>query len=126
MGSETRHRLTTIPRRGGHSRNPGTSLLEPTPGALPGGFSPQRLDPMTTRDTLTRAIADTLGLHHGGDGISDDQTLADLGADSLDAVEIAMAVETALDLPEHIPDLAIETGTVGQLVAAIDAMGVRA
>lgn len=75
---------------------------------------------MTTRAALIAATADALGMHPND--IADDQTLADLGADSLDMVEIAMAVESALELPEHIDNDTMETGTIAQIVAAVDAM----
>lgn len=75
---------------------------------------------MTTRAALITAIADALGIHPNG--IADDQTLADLGADSLDMVEIAMAVESALDLTDHIDNDTMETGTIAQIIAAVDTM----
>lgn len=75
---------------------------------------------MTTRAALITATADALGIHPNG--IADDQTLADLGADSLDMVEIAMAVESALDLQDHIDNDTMETATIAQIVAAVDAM----
>lgn len=73
-----------------------------------------------TRTVLVTAIADALGLHP--DGIADDQTLADLGADSLDMVEIVMEAEAALNLSDYIESEVIETGTVAEIVAAIGAM----
>lgn len=75
---------------------------------------------MTTRAALITAISEKLGLHPHG--IADDQTLADLGADSLDMVEITMDVETALDLPDPINPDTMETATIAQIVAAVDAM----
>lgn len=75
---------------------------------------------MTTRDALITATADALGIHPHG--IADDQTLADLGADSLDMVEIAMDVETALGLQDPINPDTMETATIVQIVAAVDAM----
>lgn len=75
---------------------------------------------MDTREALTAAIAETLGLHPNG--IAGDQTLADLGADSLDMVEIAMAVEGALELENHISDEAMEESTIDQICVLIDAM----
>lgn len=76
----------------------------------------------TTREILTAAIAETLGIHPGG--IADDQTLSDLGADSLEEVEITMEVEEALGTTTQL-DAAFEGDTkptVAQIVAAIDAM----
>lgn len=73
-----------------------------------------------TRTALVTAIVDALGLHP--DGIADDQTLADLGADSLDMVEIVMEAEAALNLSDYIESEVIETGTVAEIVAAIGAM----
>lgn len=73
-----------------------------------------------TRTALVTAIADALGLHP--DGIADNQTLAELGADSLDMVEITMNIENALELADHIDPEIIEIGTLAQIVTAIDAM----
>lgn len=74
----------------------------------------------TTQDTIKAAIAKALGIHT--DAIGEGDTLSDLGADSLDAVEIAMTIEDDLDLPEHLPTEVIETGTLAQILAAADAM----
>lgn len=73
-----------------------------------------------TRTALLTAIANTLDLR--SDAIADDQTLDDLGADSLDMVEIAMETENALDMVDYIKPEVIETGTVAQIIAAVDAM----
>lgn len=76
----------------------------------------------TTREIVTAAIAATLGLVPSG--IADNQTLSDLGADSLEAVEICMEVELALGTTTVLDD-AFSTDpepTVAQIVAAIDAM----
>ncbi len=72
------------------------------------------------RTALVTAIADALGLHPGG--IDDNQTLAELGADSLDMVEITMEIENALELADHIDPEIIEIGTLAQIVTAVDAM----
>lgn len=72
------------------------------------------------RAILIDQIVYTLGIPPST--ITDDHTLDDLGADSLDAVEIAMGIEDRLDLPEHLPTEVIESGTVAQIAAAADAM----
>jgi acyl carrier protein len=75
-----------------------------------------------TREILAAAIADSLGILPGG--IADDQTLSDLGADSLSVVEIAMTVEDNLETTVDLLS-AFETDnepTVAQLAAAIDAL----
>lgn len=76
----------------------------------------------TTREILTAAIAETLCIIPGG--IADDQTLSDLGADSLEVVEITMSVEDALGTTTQLA-AAFEGDTeptVAQIVSAIDAM----
>jgi len=75
---------------------------------------------MTPRETIITTIAQHLDKR--ADTITDTHTLADLGADSLDAVEIAMGIEDAFGLPEHMPDAVMETGTVGEIVAAVEAV----
>lgn len=75
---------------------------------------------MTTRAAIIAATASRLGLHPGG--IADDQTLANLGADSLNTVEIAMQIEATLNLSDPINQDILETGTIAQIVAAVDAM----
>lgn len=67
------------------------------------------------RDILIEQIVYTLGIPPST--ITDD-----LGADSLDIVEIAMGIEDRLDLPEHLPTEVIETGTLAQILAAAAAM----
>lgn len=75
----------------------------------------------TAREILIAAIAKTCGIHPGG--IADDQTLSDLGADSLEVVEITMEVEAALGTTTQL-DAAFEGDTeptIAQIVVAIDA-----
>lgn len=72
------------------------------------------------RAILIDQIVYTLGIPPST--ITDDHTLDNLGADSLDIVEIAMGIEDRLDLPEHLPTEVIETGTLAQILAAAVAM----
>jgi acyl carrier protein len=75
-----------------------------------------------TREILVAAIAKTLGIPPGG--IADDQTLSDLGASSLDVVEIAMQLEK--NLKTTVDLLAVfqtdNEPTVSEIAAAIDAL----
>ena len=76
----------------------------------------------TTREILIDAICESLGILPGG--IADNQTLTDLGADSLDMVEITMLVELALNTTRQLDGAfdADSNPTVAQIVVAIDAM----
>ena len=74
----------------------------------------------TTAETTRRIIAEQLGLVPGG--IADTQTLADLGADSLDVVEIAFEIESALNLDAIPTDALDETGTVADLIRTVERM----
>lgn len=54
---------------------------------------------MTTAETVTTCIAENMGI--AADTITPETTLADLGIDSLDQIEIAMDIETALGCHGH-------------------------
>ena len=71
-----------------------------------------------TIDKIKQILADTLDLSE--DEISADTNIAtDLGADSLDVVEILMSIEDEFDI--EIPDSEIENiRTVGELVEYIE------
>jgi len=75
---------------------------------------------MTHRDQIHGIIAQNLGRPIAS--IDDTQTIADLGGDSLDGVQIAMEIEETFALDEHMPNEVIDAGTVGQIVAAVDQM----
>lgn len=70
-------------------------------------------------ETIKGMLADQLGVD--ADTISMDSDIAsDLGADSLDVVELIMSIEDEFDF--EVPDDAIETiKTVGDLVKYIEA-----
>lgn len=69
---------------------------------------------MNTFETIQKIIVENLGVEM--DEVTMDANLAeDFGADSLDAVEIAMAVEEQLGVKISDEDLA-EISTVGDLV----------
>ena len=71
-----------------------------------------------TIDKIKKILADTLDVNE--DEISADTNIAtDLGADSLDVVEILMSIEDEFDI--EIPDSEIENiRTVGELVEYIE------
>lgn len=71
-----------------------------------------------TIDKIKQILADTLDVSE--DEISADTNIAtDLGADSLDVVEILMSIEDEFDI--EIPDSEIENiRTVGELVEYIE------
>lgn len=72
-----------------------------------------------TLDRLKKILNECLGLN-GAEHVTADSRLAeDLGADSLDTVEIAMAVEDEFDV-EFSDDEAGAIVTVGDLVSRID------
>lgn len=74
----------------------------------------------TTRITLIQTIAEVTGISAAE--ISPDHTLTSLGADSLDAVEIAMNMENKLNLTTQL-DVVFEATpepTIAQIAAAID------
>ncbi len=73
---------------------------------------------MTTFEKLTEILTEQLGVNPG-DIMEASSLAADLGADSLDTVEICLAVESefSIDVPdEKLDDLL----TVGKWVAYID------
>jgi acyl carrier protein len=75
-----------------------------------------------TREILVAAIAGTLGILPGG--IADDQTLSDLGADTLHVFEIARLLGKNLKTTAHLL-AAFQTDyepTVSEIAAAIDAL----
>ncbi len=55
---------------------------------------------MNIEDRIIRVVSETLGSHRGP--IVDQSTAEDLGMDSLDAVEVIMAIELEFNL--EIPD----------------------
>ncbi len=59
---------------------------------------------MNIEDRIIRVISETLGSHRGQ--IVDQSTVEDLGMDSLDAVEVIMAIESEFNI--EIPDEACE------------------
>ena len=71
-----------------------------------------------TIDKIKQILADTLDVSE--DELSADTNIAtDLGADSLDVVEILMAIEDEFDI--EIPDSEIENiRTIGELVEYIE------
>lgn len=73
-----------------------------------------------TFDKLKEVIAESLNCNE--DQITmEARLIEDLGADSLDAVELNMAIEDAFEV--EIPDSALaELKTVGDLVSHIDAL----
>lgn len=74
----------------------------------------------TTAETVTRIIAESLCTDPAN--VTPDAKLADLGADSLDVVEIAFEIETALNL-DAIPTAALdELGTVSDLIRTVEGM----
>ena len=76
---------------------------KPTPAIkVPGSV------PVDLRNRVYRILAEQLSLHERD--ISDDKTLCDdLGADSLDLVELAMAIEEEFEI--ELPDAEIEVVT---------------
>lgn len=71
---------------------------------------------MTTRTTVITIIAAQTGID--ADTLTDDTRLDALGIDSLDMVEIAMDLETALGIT--LPDAGIPGETVGDIIAAVE------
>ena len=71
-----------------------------------------------TIDKVKEILADTLGVSE--DELSADTNIAtDLGADSLDVVEILMAIQDEFDV--EVPDSEIENiRTIGELVEYIE------
>ena len=71
-----------------------------------------------TIDKVKEILADTLGVSE--DELSADTNIAtDLGADSLDVVEILMAIQDEFDV--EVPDSEIENiRTIGELVEFIE------
>ncbi len=71
-----------------------------------------------TIDKIKKILADTLDVNE--DELSADTNIAtDLGADSLDVVEILMSIEDEFDI--EIPDSEIENiRTIGELVEYIE------
>lgn len=73
---------------------------------------------LTTFDRIRKIIVEHLGVE--ADRVTPDSNIiTDLGADSLDTVELVMAVEE--HFPIEIPDSDMEAiGTVADLVALVD------
>lgn len=67
---------------------------------------------MSIKERLTKLIAEQLGVDE--DRVTSDTALADLGADSLDMLEIVMALEDELDLRLDDEDLE-KVKTVGDI-----------
>jgi acyl carrier protein len=66
---------------------------------------------------ICELVASQLGVE-GGEVVSDARILDDLGADSLDVVELVMALEEAFDL--EVPDEDVEDlRTVGEVAAYV-------
>ena len=79
---------------------------------------PQNPNPMTTYDKLKKIIVEQLGVEPE-DVAPEKQFEADLGADSLDTVELVMAVEEEFDL--IIDDADAENArTVAEAVTLVD------
>lgn len=69
-------------------------------------------------EKIQTIIADVLSIHNPEEITMDKSFKDDLGADSLDSVEIVMRLEEAFDI--EIPDDAVENiETVGDVVEAI-------
>jgi acyl carrier protein len=82
---------------------------------------PVRDKPMATSE-ITDRVREILALHLGAEEsrISQHATLADLGVDSLDRVEIAMSIEEAFNI--SIPDWAADTFVmVGDVTSFVEA-----
>lgn len=72
---------------------------------------------MSVRDTVLKTIADHLGLNTAE--IKDDSDFESLGADSLDQVEIVMALEERFEI--YIDDKdADQADTVGKVIAIVE------
>jgi acyl carrier protein len=72
--------------------------------------------------TVKRIIADQLGLDESD--ITPEKNLVDLGADSLDEVEIVMAYEEEYDI--EIPDEDVERiRTVADIMAYLESRGAK-
>ena len=73
----------------------------------------------TINDRLTKILCEHLGTTEEKARNPDAHIIDDIGADSLDIVEIVMAVEEAFNI--EIPDAEMETiGTIGSLAALIE------
>lgn len=73
---------------------------------------------MSVRDTALKTIADMLGVNTAD--ITDDSRLdADLGADSLDQVEIVVALESEFEIEISDAD-ADAADTAGKLIALVE------
>ena len=71
-------------------------------------------------DKVKNIIAEHLGIHDLGKLTDEPKFIDDLGADSLDTVELVMAFEEAFDV--EIPDEKAETIlTVGDAIAHLEA-----
>lgn len=75
-------------------------------------------------ELIAKRVAETIrDVFHREDEPSPDTTIKALGLDSLEAVELTIAIEEEFDLAEEIPDeeaLALcETGTVGDLAKLV-------
>ncbi len=77
-----------------------------------------------TKDKLIRLLQELL---NPGAEIGDDDTLEDLGADSLDIVEVGLAIEDDFDFKMTDDDMAkhVETTTVAQIAAWLEEKGVK-
>lgn len=78
----------------------------------------------TAKDKLIRLLQELL---NPGAEIEDDDTLEDLGADSLDIVEVGLAIEDDFAFEMTPDDMAkhVETTTVGQIAAWLEEKGVK-
>jgi len=73
---------------------------------------------MSTQETVTRVIVEMLGVPEA-DVKPDARMAEDLGADSLDCVEILLAIEEDLDI-ELNDDECAQCKTVGDWVAMVE------
>lgn len=73
---------------------------------------------MNVREQVLELVCESTGAEM--DEITDQSTLESLGADSLDAVELAIDLELTFDGPEFSDEEIQLTTTIGQLVELVE------